>query len=264
MTNATIDNALGDDYGKVVLWQYDKAYNFLRILEVFSSWFLRSVTQFWNVYLERMVAIDTADAFGLQMWGIILGQDRPNYVVSAATAENPYATRTVPVSDDMYRRILRARFFLMNAPGSLEDYSRYVNMVFSSTDGMSRCIRIVEDGACAMHYEIDNTKSDLLGDEERLVFETAQNTKSGILKDARYDTCRALLVYPAGVRSNSKAEVIAFGFAGQEPVKGTDDLNVGGFCESGTAEGQFHDTIFLASDVPDIWQTEEQELPTRT
>ena len=256
MTNATIDNALGDDYGKVVLWQYDKAYNFLRILEVFSSWFLRSVTQFWNAYLERMVAIDTADAFGLQMWGIILGQDRPNYMVSDAA---------VPVSDDMYRRILRARFFLMNAPGSLEDYSRYVNMVFSSPDGMSRCVRIVEDGVCAMYYEIDDTKSDLLGDEERLVFETAQNTKSMILKDARYDTCRALLAYPAGVRSNSKAEVIAFGFAGQEPVDGTDDLNVGGFCESETAEGQFHDTIFLASDVPDTWpDNSEPKTSTRT
>ncbi len=263
MTTATIDNALGDDFGRVVLWQYDKAYNFLRILDVLSSWFLVSVTQFWNAYLERMVAIDTADAFGLKMWGVILGQDRPNYAVYST--ENGEDSHPVPVSDDMYRRILKARFFLMNAPGSIEDYSRAVNMVFPASDGVSRCVRVVEDDVCAMHYEKDSAKWDLLDEESRLVFRTAHIDKyedgltdadvreNRILNDAHYDSCRALLVYPAGVRRNVEVEVVAFGFDGQEPQDEEVDLKVGGFCEAGVDPQYFHSTIFMSSDVPDTW-----------
>lgn len=158
MTNVTIDNSASDELGKVVLWQYDKAYNLLRILDYLGNWYTCGVEQFWNAYPRNVIGIDTANAFGLSVWGTFLGMPRPTYRVDVEGGE----TRHETVSDRLYGSILKSRFFLMKSTGSVTDIVYYLGVLFGCQHYSGLSGVFVEDlGEMAMSYS-RNTNSPVM------------------------------------------------------------------------------------------------------
>jgi len=87
---------------RVILWQYEKAERLKAIIQYQQDFFDEAVTDFWDSHRDDTFNLDTADSFGLRVWGILLGVDRPSYtrdyprtvIVSgsgSATADGEYS-----------------------------------------------------------------------------------------------------------------------------------------------------------------------------
>ena len=75
MTNPVLNNNISTD--SVILWQYDKAYNLIRLIQAWNEFAKVSCTDFWNYFGNSIFPIDRADTFGLNAWGNMLGIPRP-------------------------------------------------------------------------------------------------------------------------------------------------------------------------------------------
>ena len=67
---------------RVILWQYEKAERLKALIQYQQDFFDDAVTDFWDSYRNDTFDLDTADSFGLRVWGIMLGVDRPFYDVA--------------------------------------------------------------------------------------------------------------------------------------------------------------------------------------
>lgn len=130
MPASTIGNInFTPDLSRCYLWQYDKATAMQTLLNGEVNFFNVSVGEFWNDWLTYIFNIDTADTdlspatvgFGLSLWGILLGVQWGTYL------DNGVQT---PISADMYRRMLKARFFCFRSNGSVADINTYLQIVF--------------------------------------------------------------------------------------------------------------------------------------
>lgn len=197
MKNVKIDNSVVEDMGRVVLWQYDKAPNLLGMLSIIESYFRDSTESFWGKradddtydgWIKNVSDIDTANDFGLSVWGIVLGIQRPTVVVDNTTKT---------VSQDFYRRLLKGKYWLMRSNFSNYALNKYLSIVF---DGR---ISVQDNQNMSITYSVSGE----LSEEEQYLFD---NNKEVILP------------YPAAVRSDEVFEEIILGFEGQEPVDSTD------------------------------------------
>ena len=111
------------DTSAVLLWQYDKATRLKALLQANEDLANGEVGSFWRYYQASIFSLDTADAFGLRNWGRIVGQPWPVY----ANGEL--------IPEDAYRAVLKARFYLATAEGSVADICEYFSKLFSSEGG---------------------------------------------------------------------------------------------------------------------------------
>ena len=149
MTYHNIDNSVSDQLGKTILWQYDKAVNLNRTIDFFGQFYSAAVEKFWNDYPTTVIGIDTANEMGLAAWGKFIGAPRPMYLSTASET----AGQTLSVSDALYRKILKARFFLMKASGSSSDIASYLAMIFPFFgSSASSAISLIDKGDMAMEY----------------------------------------------------------------------------------------------------------------
>lgn len=81
MTNPILSNAV-ENKG-VVLWQYDHAYNLIALIDGFNKIATATVTQFWDYFRDGVFNIMTADTFGLNVLGRLMGLPRPTYTSGA-------------------------------------------------------------------------------------------------------------------------------------------------------------------------------------
>lgn len=79
MTNPVLNNNIATD--SVILWQYDKAYNLIRLIQAWNEFAKVSCTDFWNYFGNSIFPIDRADTFGLNAWGNMLGIPRPTIYI---------------------------------------------------------------------------------------------------------------------------------------------------------------------------------------
>lgn len=114
--NFTIDNS------RCWLWQYDQAPNLSALLKSSDAFVQNNVSKFWEDWEKNVFNIRTADTFGLNLWGKILGVERIKYTNDAG--------ETVAFTDDMYRLLLLARVMKFNSNGSLKSINDYLQFVF--------------------------------------------------------------------------------------------------------------------------------------
>lgn len=191
MTNQIINNSADEQFGRVILWQYDKAVNLCAFIAELKEFFNATTKNIWDG-IETEVNVDEADDFGLSLLGTLIGCPRPN-----------------GISDDMYRRLLKAKFMLMMSNFSAYDINLYMKTIFG--DG---AISVNDNGALnssatgyspmTLGWNIDDSEmSDdakyLLDNYPELVFE-----------------------YPAAVFDGSKLDGKVFAFDGQQAVEQTD------------------------------------------
>lgn len=62
------------------LWQYDKAENLVSVLKAEESFLSLNVTNFWEDWFNNVFNLKTANTFGLETWGKVLGVPRYEYI----------------------------------------------------------------------------------------------------------------------------------------------------------------------------------------
>ena len=186
-------SAISEELDRVILWQYDNS-NLVGFVQLLADFLGQSTKQFWEDWQSDVVNVDTANDFGLAVWGKVLGIERP--VISTGT-----------ISTELFRKIVKARFELMNSSAAIPDYIKYVDAIFG--EGMVT----VSDG-----NDMSISFGEYTGQDEEL---------SGL-------NINSLIPYPAGVRDNAEASGRCLAFVetnGAVPSASTYP-RAGGFDES--------------------------------
>ena len=105
------------DYSPVLLWQYSNAPNMRKIVENEQAFLDMAITQFKEEFDNDIFNINTCDANGLDLWGRLLGVQRP-------------VVQDVPFTDDQYRLLLKSRLSLLTWDGSAYGLTRVIKMLF--------------------------------------------------------------------------------------------------------------------------------------
>lgn len=186
MDSVTIDNTDQGKLDAVITWQFDQAEHLCAFVAKLDEMFQGTTADFWDDWLSDVTNIDTCNGFGLALFGAILGV--PRFTVVSGTTKTP-------ISETLYRKILKARFLLLEGNASVKDYCEYCNAIFGG--GVQ-----VSDG---LDMTLTFTNGSLVeGSEEEYIFENY------------YDE---LFVFPAGVREH----MTGIKFFGFHRTEGTDD-----------------------------------------
>lgn len=178
MNTVTINNTDERKFDSVITWQFDQAPNLCGLITALADIFQATTADFWDDWLSNVTNIDTANDFGLSLFGAILAFPRPTVTVGGTTAT---------ISTSLYRTILKARFKLLDGNSSVSDYCEYCNSIFGGdvqvVDGLDMTLSFTDNGLTA-------------------------DTELKELFDNYYDT---LFIYPSGVREEVTG-VKFFGF----------------------------------------------------
>ena len=178
-----------DSLQSVKLWQYNDAVRLNTLLDGEIAFAEKNITGFWQNWFDDVFNIDTAQNYGLTLWGQILGVRRISYT-------DPDTNTEVVVSDDMYRRMLKGRFFTFGRIGTIPDINHYLQMIFPG-----RLIFVVDnyDMTITIVVYLDDATQSPLTDEEK-----------GVLLSPGF------VPVPCGVKSNIAIVDKVFGFEGSE------------------------------------------------
>lgn len=186
MTNPKIDNSI--ENVKVILWQYDNAPNLIGLIGKWNAFGKISVTDFWDFYRDKVINIDNADEFGLNVWGNALNVPWPSVRIPTVGGQ-PDVHR---IDTELYRRLLKAKMFMMWKSSTVENFNTYLSFLFPDTDApllkengvvrmyKPRC-RVLDNQNMSMSYTFPKDATD---DEAYLYFQ-------------HYDL---IFPFPAGIR----------------------------------------------------------------
>lgn len=201
MTNHVIDNS-SRDLKKTILWQYDNAYNLIRLFMALNDYYTAAVDRFWTAWRDDVLGIDTCNDFGAAMWGAIIGAKRP--IIYGPNENNAMVNRPVDLST--YRNIIKATFFFLNSTSSIADIMRYVEILFTPSWEGAKCGVVVTT----------NNELDLTYEKSEFYDEMPYDLKA-VYEQLGDD----YLVYPLGIRKNTAVNATIFGFKGQERLNPT-------------------------------------------
>ena len=191
MNTHTNDNSSSAELDKCITWQYDKAANLVALIGMLGDFFAQSTESLWDSWKAKVNDIDTADDFGLSVWGKILNCRRP--IINIGGDD-------VNLGTEKYRAVLKARAQLLASHGTVPDYKAYIETAF---DGHF----IVQDGN-GMGITFVAT-DDATGEEVALADQ---------FPDIAF-------LFPCGVRSSSVTAPASIGFSGQQ-TNDPDDIPV--------------------------------------
>ena len=182
MNTHTNDNSSSAELDKCITWQYDKATNLVAFIGMLGDFFAQSTESLWDSWKAKVNDIDTADDFGLSVWGKILNCRRPIINIGG---------NDVNLGTEKYRAVLKARAQLLASHGTVPDYKAYIETAF---DGHF----IIQDGN---DMGITFVATDDATDEEVAL--------ANQFPDIAF-------LFPCGVRSSSVTTPASIGFKGQQ------------------------------------------------
>lgn len=209
MTNPILNNNIENT--SVILWQYDKAWNLISLIESWNKFARESCKYFWDkfwgnneTFENGTFFIDQADTFGLNIWGQMLGIPRP--VVNGKNVANDDVINDA-ISDDLYRRVLKARFFMMTHKPTVPNYNKFLSILWGAIDN-TKVPSTVEhdmtkvfdaDGNVALigHYGSRSKAFDFLDMTMGFSFPLNANLEEALLACQHYDL---IYPFPAGIR----------------------------------------------------------------
>lgn len=109
------------DLSKVILWQYDSAEKFKKLVAGEQEFMDNAVTKFWEDFNTNIFNLATCNTFGLELWGKLLGVARPTYLSGGVVVE---------YDDEQYRLVLQARIYLLTFDGSVCALNKFFKMLF--------------------------------------------------------------------------------------------------------------------------------------
>lgn len=151
---------VGIDLSRCRIWQYDNAPYLNEVMDLFDSFVKENGENFWKKWESNVFNLKTANTFGLEVWGRILGVERtmlspdnfgidndgnlrlfnigtrqwyliwqanPQYRVSL---DGINQVSNIGISDETYRRVLLSRFFTYYMRGTLPEIQTYFELLF--------------------------------------------------------------------------------------------------------------------------------------
>lgn len=118
------------DLKQCLLWQYNNSQALRDLLNSKQNWYTQNHAQFWQNWYDNVFNIDTADDFGLAVWGQILKFSRN---VTAKDGTLHYLTR------EQYRLILKGQMTRFGMGASAYDINKWISIVFAGK-GNAYCV----------------------------------------------------------------------------------------------------------------------------
>lgn len=135
------------DVLKALLWQHDSADKLVLLARLKQQWYEQNQSEFWVNWVRDVFDIDTANQFGLAVWGRIL--DIKMQVTSApdvgkvafgfgsnnANFNNGnfgnIASNTIGLTVEQQRMVIRLRYFKLTSRGTVPETNRFLAKVFA-------------------------------------------------------------------------------------------------------------------------------------
>ena len=212
MTNHTIDNSADGEFGKVILWQYDKAENLVALIKSFLGIHDSATKNLWDKMLTEL-DVDTASEFGLSILGSLLGVPWIEHDGSR-------------MSVDLYRRWIKAWAVLIRTDFTRPDVQEFFNAVTHDNDGNYVEITdsstsedlVMATSLCAVEKSGDSYTVSSDGQDLKSIANAIKNASNAN-------------GHPAAVFSKDAVHDVIFGFDGQQYKKAGDE-QIGGFDDS--------------------------------
>ena len=153
---------------KAILWQYNDAVRLQSLLNSKNDWYIANQTTFWENWYRDVFNLLTANAFGLQVWAIILdvpiivttvtppapkvgiffGDDHENFTNGNFAAATPGG---VVLTVEQARQLLRMRYFQITTRGAVPEINEFFKLLF------------VNDGPVWVEDNLDMTATYVFG-----------------------------------------------------------------------------------------------------
>lgn len=118
-----------------VIWQYENAENLKGLISQKEDWYNKNLNQFWEKIVTDFLNINTANDWGLNLWGQILQVPRIINVNGILTN----------ISTELYRRLILGKLSLIKMNGTVPEINRYLNFIFKDYKGENSLGAIVRD-----------------------------------------------------------------------------------------------------------------------
>lgn len=140
------------DVLRALLWQYNDALSLQSLLEQKQAWYNENQEQFWSDWYRDVFNLQTANAFGLSVWAIIL--DIP--IIVTVTPPEPgtvpwgfgeynenyengnfygAAGSSISLSVEQSRTVLRMRYFQITSRGTVPEINQFIDILFGEEGG---------------------------------------------------------------------------------------------------------------------------------
>lgn len=122
MKNYDVAKEIAFNARNVILWQYDNAPNFNALIAMKQNFYDDAVSDFWERWIVDVLNIQTANEFGLTLWGFLLNLERPLY-----TNEND---ELVPIPTESYRLLLNAKLYKNSHAPTFSNVNTFIRQIF--------------------------------------------------------------------------------------------------------------------------------------
>lgn len=122
MKNYDVAKEIAFNARNVILWQYDNAPNFNALIAVKQNFYDDAVSDFWERWIDDVLNIQTANEFGLTLWGFLLNLERPLY--TNADGE------LVPIPTESYRLLLNAKLYKSSHAPTFSNVNTFIRQIF--------------------------------------------------------------------------------------------------------------------------------------
>lgn len=136
-----------------ILWEHEGADKLVMLAKLKQEWYTRNQSEFWNNWVRDVFNIDTANEFGLAVWGRILdvkmqvtspadvGKIGFGFGTSNKNFENGnFANKnsnTVGLTVEQQRMVIQLRYFKLTSRGTVPETNRFLKQIFTDK-GMGR------------------------------------------------------------------------------------------------------------------------------
>ncbi|MCD1124800.1 DUF2612 domain-containing protein [Jinshanibacter sp. LJY008] len=139
------------DLMRVLLWEYNDAENLQALLQKKQNWYNGNQTTFWNDWYTNVFNLNTANAFGLSVWAIILNiplsvtpSDQPSQHIFGLGQYNEnfnngtfqsIDSEQITLSEEQTRLLLKLRYYQLTSRGTIPEMNHIIADIFGDTGG---------------------------------------------------------------------------------------------------------------------------------
>jgi len=169
------------DLLRALLWQYEEAAGLQSVLRSKAAWYLEEQTEFWQSWYDDVFNLQTANEFGLGVWGVILGI--PLSIGQPSTGDRPVwgfgpynrpfnrggfgrgSSGVAGLTIEQKRLVLRLRYFQIVSDGSIPFANYTLREVFGygyALDGLDMSMTYVFPAELSSQVRLVLEEFDLL------------------------------------------------------------------------------------------------------
>lgn len=157
-----------------ILWQYEDSERLKALAYAKQAWTTESQTNFWMGWYRDVFNVDTANAFGLSIWGRILNirlgvdvapQNKVAFGFGAVhknfNAPSNFAVdsdRTQSLTVEQQRLVIKLRYFQLTSRGTIPEINRFLKIMFEADGGAF----VIDAHDMTMIYQFNFTPSSQL------------------------------------------------------------------------------------------------------